>query len=184
MPLAPYAVSKLAAEHYCRVFTSVYGLETVSLRYFNVFGRRQDPASTYSAVIPRFIVAMLDGRAPTIYGTGRQSRDFTHIDDVVAANVLAMNAPEAAGEVFNVACGAHHSLNELVETLNQLLETDIEAVHSSPRPGDVERSWADITLARRVLGYAPKVDLDRGLRLTLAAFTEGAMAPRTAAMEH
>lgn len=173
MPLAPYAVSKLAAEHYCRVFTSVYGLETVSLRYFNVFGRRQDPGSTYSAVIPRFIAAMLEGRSPTIYGTGNQSRDFTHVDDVVAANVLAMDAAAAAaGRVFNVACGAHRSLNELVETLNRLLETDIQAVHSPPRSGDVERSWADITLAGEVLGYTPKVDFESGLRLTLEAFAD------------
>jgi UDP-glucose 4-epimerase len=177
MPLAPYAVSKLAAEHYCRVFTSVYGLETVSLRYFNVFGRRQDPDSTYSAVIPRFIAAMLQSRPPTIYGTGRQSRDFTHVDDVVAANVLAMDAPDAAGGVFNVACGAAHSLEELVQTLSRLLEVDIEAVHSPPRPGDVERSWADIALARNVLGYEPRVDFERGLQLTVDAFTEDALAP-------
>jgi UDP-glucose 4-epimerase len=183
VPLAPYAVSKLAAEHYCRVFTSVYGLETVSLRYFNVFGRHQDPTSTYSAVIPRFIAAMLDRRSPTIYGTGRQSRDFTHIDDVVAANILAMDAPAARGGVFNIACGASHALNDLVNILNRLLEADIEAVHSSPRPGDVERSWADISLARNVLGYAPKVDFEQGLRLTLAAFAEEAGAPRPATME-
>jgi nucleoside-diphosphate-sugar epimerase len=183
MPLAPYAVSKLAAEQYCRVFTSVYGLETVSLRYFNVFGRHQDPRSAYSAVIPRFIDAMLAGRSPTIHGTGRQSRDFTHVDDVVAANVLAMDAPAAAGGVFNIACGAHHSLNELVATLNRLLGTDIEAVHDPPRPGDVERSWADIGLARDVLGYEPKIDFERGLQLALTAFTDDGVAPRAAAIE-
>jgi nucleoside-diphosphate-sugar epimerase len=174
MPKAPYPVSKLAAEQYCRVFASVYGLETVSLRYFNVFGRRQDPASQYSAVIPRFISAMRMGRAPTVYGSGRQMRDFTHIDNVVAANVLAMDAPDAAGRVFNVGCGGSHSLNELIEILNRQLGTEIEAVHAAPRPGDVERSWADISLAEELLGYTPSVDFEEGLRLTLASFEEAA----------
>jgi nucleoside-diphosphate-sugar epimerase len=172
MPLAPYPVSKLAAEQYCRVFWNVYGLETVGLRYFNVFGRHQDPASQYSAVIPRFIFALRDGRSPTIYGSGRQSRDFTHIDNVVAANVLAMNAPEAPGAVVNIACGNDHSLNELVEILNRLLDTAIEPVHAPPRPGEVQRSWADISRATQVLGYHPTVDLEQGLRRTLAAYEE------------
>jgi nucleoside-diphosphate-sugar epimerase len=174
MPLAPYAVSKLAAEQYCRVFSAVYGLETVSLRYFNVFGRNQDPASQYSAVIPRFVTAMRAGRAPTIYGTGQQSRDFTHIDNVVAANLLAIDAPDADGGVFNIGCGRPHSLNELVTILNRLLGSEIDAVHTAARPGDVERSWADIARAEEVLGYAPTVDLEHGLRLTLAAFEENA----------
>jgi nucleoside-diphosphate-sugar epimerase len=172
-PLAPYAVSKLAAEHYCRVFATVYELETVSLRYFNVFGRHQDPASMYSAVIPRFIVAMQEGRQPTIYGSGEQSRDFTHVDDVVAANLLAMDAPTAVGGVFNVACGKHHSLNQLVDILNRLLETEIEPVRTSARPGDVERSWADVGLAREALGYTAAVDFEQGLRRTLASYIEG-----------
>jgi UDP-glucose 4-epimerase len=183
MPLAPYAVSKLAAEQYCRVFTMVYGLETVSLRYFNVFGRHQDPASQYSAVIPRFIAAMREGRPPTIYGSGNQSRDFTHVDDVVAANVLAMHAPGAAGGVFNIAGGTQHSLNELVMTLNRLLDSDIEPVHTRRRPGDVEHSWADIGLARDVLGYAPDVDLEQGLRRTLASYSEDTAARRSATVE-
>jgi UDP-N-acetylglucosamine/UDP-N-acetyl-alpha-D-glucosaminouronate 4-epimerase len=170
-PLAPYAVSKLAAEQYCRVFTTVYGLETVSLRYFNAFGRHQDPASMYSAVIPRFIVAMQEGRSPTIYGSGEQSRDFTHVDDVVAANILAMDAQSASGGVFNVACGKHHSLNQLVQTLNQLLETDIEPIRTSARPGDVDRSWADIGLAREALGYAPVVNFEQGLRRALDSYS-------------
>jgi UDP-glucose 4-epimerase len=182
MPLAPYAVSKLAAEQYCRVFASVYGLETVSLRYFNVFGRDQDPASQYSAVVPRFISAMREGRPPTIYGTGRQLRDFTHIDNVVAANVLAMDAPDASGGVFNIGCGTSHSLNELVEVLNQLLGTEIEAVHTAPRPGDVERSWADISLAEKLLGYAPGIDFEEGLRLTLTSFEESAGGDRHSAI--
>ena len=179
-PLAPYAVSKLAAEQYCTVFTTVYGLETVSLRYFNIFGRQQDPASQYSAVIPRFIAAMREGRSPTIYGTGEQSRDFTHIDNVVAANLLAMDAPDAAGHVLNIACGTSHSLNDIVAVLNRLLGTDIEAVHAAPRPGDVARSWADISLAEEVLGYVPAVDLEQGLRLTIEAFED---AERVAAID-
>jgi nucleoside-diphosphate-sugar epimerase len=179
-PLAPYAVSKLAAEQYCRIFTTVYGLETVSLRYFNVFGRHQDPTSQYSAVIPRFIATMRDGRAPTIYGSGEQSRDFTHVDDVVAANVVAMDAPGAVGRVFNIACGTHHSLKELVMTLNRLLDSDVEPVHAPRRPGDVEHSWADIGLAREVLGYAPEVDLEQGLRRTLSSYSEDIAARRSA----
>jgi UDP-glucose 4-epimerase len=182
LPLAPYAVSKLAAEQYCRVFATVYGLETVSLRYFNVFGRHQDPGSQYSAVIPRFIMAMRDGRAPTIYGSGEQSRDFTHVDDVVAANVLAMDAPAATGGVFNIACGTYHSLKDLVMTLNRLLDSDVQPIHVSPRPGDVKRSWADIGLAREVLGYEPEVDLEQGLRRTLAAYSEDIAAGRSAAI--
>jgi UDP-glucose 4-epimerase len=180
MPLAPYPVSKLAAEQYCRVFASVYGLETVSLRYFNVFGRHQDPASQYSAVIPRFILVMREGRRPTIHGTGRQSRDFTHIDNVVAANIRAMDAADASGGVFNIACGTHHSLIGLVEILNRLLGSEVDPVHTSARPGDVEHSWADISLAEKVLGYVPEVDLEQGLRRTLTSFEEEGLAARAA----
>jgi UDP-glucose 4-epimerase len=175
-PLAPYAVSKLAAEQYCRVFATVYGLETVSLRYFNVFGRHQDPNSEYSAVIPRFIAAMRDGRPPTIYGDGEQLRDFTHIDNVVVANLLAMEAPGASGEVFNIGCGTAYSLNDLVAILNRLLDSEIEPVHTAPRPGDVERSWADVSRAGEVLGYAPTIDLEEGLRRTLPSFEESPVA--------
>lgn len=182
MPVAPYAVSKLAAEQYCRVFSTVYGLETVSLRYFNIFGRSQDPASQYSAVIPRFMSAMLEGRSPTIYGTGRQSRDFTHVDNVVAANMLAMDAPGASGGVFNIGCGSAHSLNDLVELLNRLIGAEIEPVHASARPGDVERSWADISSAEAVLDYAPTVDLEGGLRRTLASFEERARNARASSI--
>jgi UDP-glucose 4-epimerase len=182
MPLAPYPVSKLAAEQYCRVFAAVYGLETVSLRYFNVFGRNQDPASQYSAVIPRFVSAMREGRSPTIYGTGRQSRDFTHVDNVVAANLLAMDAPNATGGVFNIGSGTSHSLNELVELVNRLLGTEIDAVHAAPRPGDVDRSWADISLAETVLGYAVAVDLEQGLRQTVADFEAQARPDRVSAI--
>jgi nucleoside-diphosphate-sugar epimerase len=180
MPLAPYAVSKLAAEQYCRVFAKVYGLETVSLRYFNVFGKHQDPASQYSAVIPRFITAMREDRPPTIYGSGEQSRDFTHVDDVVAANLLAMEAPAATGGVFNVGCGRHHSLNDLVVRLNRLLDSDIQPIHAPPRPGDVERSWADIGLARKVFGYEPEVDFEQGLQRTLEAYSGSVSTPPSA----
>jgi nucleoside-diphosphate-sugar epimerase len=179
MPKAPYAVAKLAAEQYCRVFSTVYGLETVSLRYFNIFGRHQDPASQYSAVIPRFISAMLEGRSPRIYGTGRQSRDFTHVDNVVAANMLAMDVPGASGGVFNIGCGSAHSLIELVELLNRLIGTEIDPVRDAARPGDVARSWADISLAETALGYSPTVDLEQGLRRTLETYEERVRSDRT-----
>ena len=175
-PAAPYAVSKLAAEQYCSVATKVYGLETVALRYFNVFGRRQDPQSHYAAVIPRFITAMLDGRSPTIYGDGEQSRDFTHISNVVEANMRAAEVEAAAGHVFNVGAGQPHSLNELVATLNRLLGTDIEPQYTDRRPGDVRQSWADISLAAAVMGYDPAVDFEAGLRVTIDAY-EPAAAP-------
>ena len=182
VPLAPYPVSKLAGEHYCRVFSSVYGLATVSLRYFNVFGRHQDPASQYSAVIPRFITEMRDGRQPVVHGNGEQSRDFTHIDDVVAANLLAMDAPDAWGGVFNIACGEDHSINELVAILNRLLDRDLEPIHTARRPGDVERSWADISRAEQVLGYVPEVDFEEGVRRAVEAYeqAENRFATRSA----
>jgi UDP-N-acetylglucosamine/UDP-N-acetyl-alpha-D-glucosaminouronate 4-epimerase len=171
-PAAPYAVSKLAAEQNCQVATKVYELETVCLRYFNVFGRRQDPLSYYSAVIPRFIAAMRNGRRPRIFGDGEQSRDFTHIDNVVAANLLAADAPDAAGEVFNVGAGEPHSINDLASTLKGLLRSDLEPEHADPRPGDVRDSWADISAARSVLGYEPKVGFEEGLRATVEAYDE------------
>jgi UDP-N-acetylglucosamine/UDP-N-acetyl-alpha-D-glucosaminouronate 4-epimerase len=169
-PMAPYAVSKLAAEQYCRAATTVYGLETVSLRYFNVFGERQDPHSHYAAVIPKFIAAMRDGRPPTIYGTGEQSRDFTHISNVVVANLLAAEAPKASGAILNVATGERRTLNELVDTINRLLGTDIEPERTAPRPGDVEHSLADIARAKEVLGYEPTTGFEDGLAATIEAF--------------
>jgi UDP-glucose 4-epimerase len=171
-PLAPYAVSKLAAEHYCRAATEVYDLEVVSLRYFNVFGDRQDPSSAYAAVIPRFIAAMFDGRSPTIYGDGEQSRDFTYVANVVAANLLAADAPGAAGRTFNVASGRRRSLNELVGSLNGLLGTHVLPAYAEPRPGDVMHSLADISAAREVLGYRPAVDFDEGLAATIQCFEQ------------
>jgi UDP-glucose 4-epimerase len=169
-PLAPYAVAKLAAEQYCRAFHKVYGLETVALRYFNVFGRRQDPFSQYSAVIPKFIFALRAGERPTVHGTGEQSRDFTHIQDVVRANLLAMDAPGVAGEIFNIARGEAHSLNHLVTELKDVLGSDLEADYSQPRTGDVEHSLADISKAREMLGYEPTVSFREGLELTVGAF--------------
>jgi UDP-glucose 4-epimerase len=172
LPIAPYAVSKLAAEGYCRAFHEVYGLETVALRYFNVFGPRQDPRSQYAAVIPNFITAVLEDRGPIVHGDGEQSRDFTFVDNAVDANILAADAPGAAGEAFNVACGERVSLNEVVARLGALAGVGVEAVHTDPRPGDVRHSLADISKARELLGYEPAVDFEEGLRRTYAYYEE------------
>ena len=168
-PISPYATAKLAAEGYCRSFTSVYGLETVALRYFNVFGPRQDPKSEYAAVIPRFITALADGRSPVIFGDGEQSRDFTFVENVVDANVAAMDAPNVAGRAVNIACGERVSLNQLVSEVQSLLGTDVEVAYAAPRSGDIKHSLADITLARELLGYEPRVGLRDGLRSTIAS---------------
>lgn len=169
-PLSPYAAAKLAGEHYCAAFSRVYGLETVRLRYFNVFGPRQPPDSAYAAVIPLFLEAMLAGRRPVIHGDGEQSRDFTYVDDVVQANLLAAAAPGVSGRVYNIACGRRTSLLELVATLNSLLRTRISPIHDDPRPGDVRHSQADISRAREDLGFAPKVSLEDGLRRCIEYF--------------
>jgi nucleoside-diphosphate-sugar epimerase len=169
LPIAPYPVSKLAAENYCRAFSAVYGLETVSLRYFNVFGPRQDPLSEYSAVIPRFSTAMLDGRRPVIYGDGEQSRDFTYVDNAVAANLLAADAAGVAGQIFNIACGATISLNSVLDELRAITGNDVEPVHADPRPGEMRRSLADISRARESLGYEPAIDFREGLSRTVQA---------------
>jgi UDP-glucose 4-epimerase len=166
-PLSPYAAAKLAGELYCQAFTASYGFETVTVRYFNVFGPRQDPESQYAAVIPKFITAMLAGQRPTIFGDGRQSRDFTYVDNVVDGNLLAADAPEAVGHSINVACGRQYTLLELVAALNRALGTDLEPVFDPPRPGDVHDSLADVSLARKLLGYSPAVDFDEGLRRTI-----------------
>jgi nucleoside-diphosphate-sugar epimerase len=166
-PQSPYAVSKLAGEDYCRVFTHVYGLPTVALRYFNVFGPRQDPTSQYAAVIPAFISAMLQGLPPTIYGDGLQSRDFTYVGNVVQANLLACGSERAVGHAINVACGVRTSLLELVESINSILGTNIEPAHDPPRLGDVKHSLADITRARDLLGFTPTTDFADGLRSTI-----------------
>ncbi len=166
-PKAPYGVSKLAAELYCRVFAQVYGLETVSLRYFNVFGPRQHPDSEYAAVIPRFLRAMLKGERPVIYGDGEQSRDFTPVDNVVAANLLAAESARGIGEVFNIACEKASTLNQLVALLNDLLGTSLSPEYAPPRPADIRHSYASIKKASELMGYRPQLEVREGLRRTL-----------------
>ena len=166
-PISPYGAAKLAGEYYAAAFTHSYGLETVSLRYFNVFGPRQDPASAYAAVIPKFITAMLRGERPTIFGDGNQSRDFTYIDNVVQGNLLACTAPAAAGETINLAAGGRVVLNDLVALLNDILGSDLAPIHAAERPGDILHSQADITKARERLGFVPIVDFREGLRRTV-----------------
>ena len=166
-PVSPYAISKLAGEQYCRVFWQLYGFETVCLRYFNVFGPRQDPTSQYSAVIPRFITALLENRPLTIYGDGSQSRDFTYVANVVRCNLFACAAPQAPGQVLNVACGQRFSLLELVDHLAQITGRSPQVLHAAGRPGEVPHSLAAIDLARDVLGYQPEFDFDKGLAETV-----------------
>lgn len=169
-PLSPYAVTKYVGELYSKVFSRVYGLETVCLRYFNVFGSRQDPNSQYAAVIPKFIIAMSKGESPHIYGDGEQSRDFTYIDNVVEANLLAASAPGVSGEVFNVACGDRFTIKELVAKINRIIGSNIEPVYDPPRPGDVRHSMASIEKAEKLLGYRPLVTFEEGLRRTVKWF--------------
>jgi nucleoside-diphosphate-sugar epimerase len=172
-PQSPYAVSKLTGEYYCRVFYTIYGLQTVSLRYFNVFGQRQDAQSAYAAVIPRFITALLQDRPATIYGDGLQSRDFTHVENVVQANLSALSAPEGAlGDAFNIACGDRITLNDLYARLAALAEKTAAPLYAPPRAGDVRHSRADITRAAQVLGYQPRTTLVEGLRKTTGWFTQ------------
>jgi UDP-glucose 4-epimerase len=166
-PISPYAVAKLACEGYCRSFGEVYGLESVALRYFNVFGPRQDPRSQYAAVIPNFITALMSSQPPTVFGDGEQSRDFTYVQNVVEANVLAMDAENVAGRVFNVACGEQITLNQLLDELRDLLGCEVEAEYLDRRPGDVPHSLADCSAAREALGYEPSIDLREGLRRTI-----------------
>ena len=166
-PMSPYAVAKLTQEYYCQAFSACYGLETVALRYFNVFGPRQDPTSDYAAVIPLFIRLVLSGKTPVIFGDGTQSRDFTFIDNVVHGNLLAARAPgKFLGEVINLACGDSITLNGLVDSINTVLGTAVKAKHGEPRVGDILHSKADISKAKQLLGYAPKVDFMTGLTRT------------------
>jgi UDP-glucose 4-epimerase len=166
-PLSPYAVGKLVGEYYCSVFASVYGLQTVSLRYFNVFGPHQDPASQYAAAIPAFVTAILQDRPPTVYGDGEQSRDFTYIDNVVQANLLAARAKDTHGEVVNVACGEAVTVNAIIDTINNLLGKNVRPIYASSRPGDVKHSLADITAARTLLGFEPVVLFREGLEKSI-----------------
>ena len=168
-PLSPYAVSKLAGEKYCQVFTKLYGLETVALRYFNVFGPRQDPTSQYSAVIPKFIALIARDEPPVIYGDGEQSRDFNYVENVVEANLKACGKglEELSGEVFNIAYGKRVTINELVRRINKILGKNVQPVYAEPRPGDVKHSLANIGKARQFLGYEPHIDFEEGLRRTI-----------------
>ena len=169
-PLSPYALQKYMGEEYCRLFYTLYGLETVCLRYFNIFGPKQDPNSLYSAVIPKFIDALASGRPPTVYGDGEQSRDFTYIQNVVHANLLAMEAGHLKGEAINIACGDRVSLNQLLTMLKEILDVKTDAVYEEPRIGDVKHSLADIRKAKKMLNYTPKVDIREGLKETVEYF--------------
>ncbi|MDJ0869026.1 MAG: SDR family oxidoreductase [Myxococcota bacterium] len=168
-PRSPYALQKYAGEVYCRLYCELYGLETVALRYFNVFGPRQNPKSQYAAVIPLFATACLRGEAPTIHGDGEQTRDFTFVADAVEANVLAADAPKAAGHVMNVAQGRQTSLNQLLARIQEIAGSAVEPVRGPARPGDVRDSLADLARARELLGYEPRTSLDEGLRRTIEA---------------
>jgi nucleoside-diphosphate-sugar epimerase len=169
-PLSPYALQKFVGERYCKLYHDLFGLQTVCLRYFNVFGPAQDPNSEYSAVIPKFISRLLARKPLTIFGDGEQSRDFTYVDNVVDANFLALRAKEAAGEIFNIGCGARFSLNQLVRELESILAVRAQVDFAPARAGDVRDSLADVSKAKSVLGYAPKVSFENGLQFTVEAF--------------
>jgi nucleoside-diphosphate-sugar epimerase len=171
-PISPYAVTKLCAEYYCYLFSQIYGLETVSLRYFNVFGPRQSLESQYAIVIPKFITCLLKDKPPPINGDGYQSRDFTYIDNVVEANLLAARIPNISGEIFNIACGRAYTVRDLAKTLNKLLKKDIQPLFLSPRPGDVKHTLADITKAKRLLKFKVKVNFKEGLERTIKWFAQ------------
>jgi UDP-glucose 4-epimerase len=166
-PLSPYAAAKLAGEHYCSVFYKVFGLETICLRYFNVFGPYQDPTSQYAAAIPAFATAILKDQPSTIFGDGQQSRDFTHVDNIVEANLLAARAEHTAGNVLNIACGQAVTVNETIDAINELTGKNIKPIHTDSQTGDVKHSLADITLAKKTIGYKPTVSFNEGLRRTI-----------------
>ncbi len=169
-PLSPYALQKYIGEQYCRLFFQLYGLETVSLRYFNIFGPKQDPTSIYSAVIPRFIGALLEGRPPIIFGDGEQSRDFTYIDNVVQSNLLAMSAMHLNGDTINVACGKRTSLNQLLNILKEIVNSEMLPIYEELPKGDVKHSLAEIRKGKQFLNYEPKVDIEAGLKKTVEYF--------------
>lgn len=176
-PLSPYAVTKLAGEYMLQAFSNCYGLETVGLRYFNVFGERQDPTSQYAGVIPKFVSRMLRNERPVINGDGTISRDFTYVRNVVEANFLAATAPNSvSGRVINIACGNKITLMQLVQELNQILKTDLQPIYGPERPGDIHNSCADISLARELIGYRPSVDFATGLRKTVEWYREAVKA--------
>jgi UDP-glucose 4-epimerase len=171
-PVSPYAVSKYAGELYCENFSRLYGLSTVGLRYFNVFGPSQDPQSEYAAVIPCFVCRMLAGQRPIVYGDGEQSRDFTFVEDVVSANLLAARAP-ASGVTVNIGCGERFTLNQLVKELNKMLRTCLEPVYEPARPGDPRHTLADVSLAKETIGFEPQVSFREGLLRTVQWFEKG-----------
>jgi len=177
LPISPYASAKLASENYARSFHSVYDLETVVLRYFNVFGPRQDPASDYAAVIPRFIAGLAAGESPVIYGDGEQSRDFTYVENVVRANLLALARENAAGRVYNVAGGERVTVNDLFAELRRIMDRKLPAAYAAPRPGEIRHSLADISRARQELGYEPTVGLREGLHRTVESLVDGDRRP-------
>ncbi len=176
-PISPYAVAKLAAERFCVSFTRVYGIETVALRYFNVFGPRQDPTSQYAAVVPRFIRQVADGEPVTVHGDGGQSRDFTYVENVVRANLLAADAP-AAGRVLNIATGGSETVDALADTIGRLLDRPVDKTYGPAQPGDVRESWADVSAARDAIGYEPLVGFEEGLRRTIEAMLGAETARR------
>jgi UDP-N-acetylglucosamine/UDP-N-acetyl-alpha-D-glucosaminouronate 4-epimerase len=172
-PLSPYALTKLTGEYYCKIFTRVYGLEAVALRYFNIFGPHQSPDSPYSGVLSLFISAYMNGQTPTILGDGEQSRDFTYVENAVDATLRACTAPEASGQVINVGTGERHTLNETIKILDRIFGRQVTPRYDAPRAGDVQHSHADISLARKLLGYEPAVRFEEGLKRTVAWFRSG-----------
>ncbi|UCD50756.1 MAG: SDR family oxidoreductase [Phycisphaerales bacterium] len=180
-PLSPYAVGKLVGEYYCSVFSKVFGLETISLRYFNVFGPYQDPTSTYAAAIPAFVTAILKDRPPTVYGDGEQSRDFTYIDNVVQANLCAARAKKTNGEVVNVACGEKITVNGIIAMINDIVGKDIKPKYEPPRPGDVKHSLAGITVARQLIGFEPVILFREGLEKAITWYRDNSTKPNHSA---
>ncbi|MGD0078396.1 MAG: SDR family oxidoreductase [Sedimentisphaerales bacterium] len=174
-PLSPYAAAKLMGEYYCSVFYKVFGLETISLRYFNVFGPQQDPTSQYAAAIPAFVTSILKGRPPTIYGDGEQSRDFTYVDNVVEANLLAARVKKASGDVVNIACGEAVTVNAIIDMINEITGKKVKPVYVPARKGDVKHSLADITAARKLLGFKPVVSFKDGLQKAIKWYKENLM---------
>jgi UDP-glucose 4-epimerase len=172
-PISPYAVAKLAAERFCTSFSRVYGMEIVSLRYFNVFGPHQDPMSQYAAVVPRFISAIAAGEPVTIYGDGEQSRDFTYVDNVVSANLLAAGAPDVSGAILNIATGSSTTVNGLADAIGLLLGHEVEKIFEPARRADVEASWADLHESQRLLGFEPEIGLEEGLKRTASFLLDG-----------
>jgi len=171
-PLSPYAVAKLVGEYYCSVFYKVFGLETISLRYFNVFGPYQDPTSQYAAAIPAFVTAILKDQPPTIFGDGEQSRDFTYVNNVVEANLLAARAKHTAGQVVNIACGQAVTVNQIIDMINELTDRNVRPIYADRRPGDVKHSLADITLAKKLIGFKPIVPFKKGLQLAITWYRD------------